>query len=62
MSTTLAKLPGVMVSSTGGDKLKDKIRGASVVSGGHLVVNALKAEGVNKMFMLCGGHHTARRG
>jgi acetolactate synthase-1/2/3 large subunit len=36
--------------------LKQKSREASVVSGGHLVAKALKSEGVDTIFTLCGGH------
>ncbi len=35
---------------------KRKSRDASVVSGGHLVAKALKNEGVDTIFTLCGGH------
>ncbi|MBU6494125.1 MAG: thiamine pyrophosphate-binding protein, partial [Burkholderiales bacterium] len=38
------------------DTLKQKSRDAGVVSGGHLVAKALKAEGVDTIFTLCGGH------
>jgi acetolactate synthase-1/2/3 large subunit len=43
-------------STTAEDTLKEKSRDASVVSGGHLVAKALKAEGVDTIFTLCGGH------
>ena len=43
-------------TSTAEDTLKQKARDASVVSGGHLVAKALKAEGVDTIFTLCGGH------
>jgi thiamine pyrophosphate-dependent acetolactate synthase large subunit-like protein len=43
-------------SSTAEDTLKQKSRDASVVSGGHLVAKALKSEGVDTIFTLCGGH------
>jgi acetolactate synthase-1/2/3 large subunit len=49
-------------SSTADDTLKEKSRDASVISGGHLVAKALKAEGVDTIFTLCGGHGTARHG
>jgi hypothetical protein len=62
MSTTLAKPPGATASTTAEDRLKEKSRDASVISVGHLVAKALKAEGVDKIFTLCGGHDTARRG
>lgn len=43
-------------STTAEDTLKQKSRDAGVVSGGHLVAKALKAEGVDTIFTLCGGH------
>ncbi len=43
-------------TSTAEDTLKQKSREAGVVSGGHLVAKALKAEGVDTIFTLCGGH------
>ena len=42
--------------STAEDTLKQKSRDASVISGGHLVAKALKHEGVDTIFTLCGGH------
>jgi acetolactate synthase I/II/III large subunit len=42
--------------STAEDTLQQKSREAGVVSGGHLVAKALKAEGVDTIFTLCGGH------
>ena len=42
--------------STAEDTLQQKSRGAGVVSGGHLVAKALKNEGVDTIFTLCGGH------
>ena len=42
--------------STAEDTLQQKSRDASVVSGGHLVAKALKNEGVDTIFTLCGGH------
>ncbi|MDZ5454828.1 thiamine pyrophosphate-binding protein [Labrys sp. ZIDIC5] len=44
------------VTTTAEDTLKQKARDGSVVSGGHLVAKALKAEGVDTIFTLCGGH------
>jgi len=44
------------VSSTANDTLARKTKDGSVVSGGHLVAKALKAEGVDTIFTLCGGH------
>ena len=43
-------------TSTAEDTLKQKSREANVVSGGHLVAKALKSEGVDTIFTLCGGH------
>ncbi len=42
--------------STADDTLARKSRDAGVVSGGHLVAKALKNEGVDTIFTLCGGH------
>ncbi len=41
---------------TADDTLKRKTRDAGVISGGHLVAKALRAEGVDTIFTLCGGH------
>jgi acetolactate synthase-1/2/3 large subunit len=43
-------------SDTATDTLAEKSRSADVVSGGHLVARALKNEGVDTIFTLCGGH------
>jgi acetolactate synthase-1/2/3 large subunit len=43
-------------STTAEDTLRQKSRDTSVVSGGHLVAKALKNEGVDTIFTLCGGH------
>src|SRR5688500_12878700 len=43
-------------TTTAEDTLKEKSRDANVVSGGHLVAKALKSEGVDTIFTLCGGH------
>ncbi len=43
-------------ASTADDTLKQKSRDANVISGGHLVARALKNEGVDTIFTLCGGH------
>jgi acetolactate synthase I/II/III large subunit len=43
-------------TTTAEDTLKAKSREANVVSGGHLVAKALKSEGVDTIFTLCGGH------
>ena len=47
---------GKPATTTAEDTLKQKTRDASVVSGGHLVAKALKSEGVDTIFTLCGGH------
>src|SRR4026209_521403 len=44
------------VTTTADDTLKQKSRDANVISGGHLVAKALKSEGVDTIFTLCGGH------
>ncbi len=44
------------VRDTASDTLAQKSRDKDVVSGGHLVAKALKAEGVDTIFTLCGGH------
>src|SRR3982074_14948 len=43
-------------TTTADDTLKPKARDAQVISGGHLVAKALKSEGVDTIFTLCGGH------
>jgi acetolactate synthase-1/2/3 large subunit len=52
-STKTASRPA---TTTAEDTLKQKTRDANVISGGHLVAKALKAEGVDTIFTLCGGH------
>ena len=47
---------GRPATTTAEDTLKAKSRQADVVSGGHLVAKALKSEGVDTIFTLCGGH------
>ena len=49
-------------TTTAEDAVAQQRRDGSVVSGGHLVAKTLKAEGVDTIFTLCGGHGTARRG
>ena len=44
------------MTTTAEDTLQRKSRDASVISGGHLVAKALKNEGVDTIFTLCGGH------
>src|ERR1700676_1565414 len=48
--------PEAEARTTAEDTLKQKSRDASLVSGGHLVAKALRAEGVDTIFTLCGGH------
>src|SRR5687767_7669906 len=55
-STTDAAVKAAKTASTAEDTLKQKSRDASVISGGHLVAKALKAEGIDTIFTLCGGH------
>lgn len=43
-------------TSTADDTLRRKSRDKSILSGGHLVAKALKNEGVDTIFTLCGGH------
>jgi len=56
MAAAAAAQTGRTQSTTAEDTLKQKSRDASVVSGGHLVAKALKSEGVDTIFTLCGGH------
>ncbi|MDB5772750.1 MAG: hypothetical protein V7606_2511 [Burkholderiales bacterium] len=53
MSTVIANSAP---ATTAEDTLKQKTRDAGVISGGHLVARALKNEGVDTIFTLCGGH------
>jgi len=46
----------VQDSTTADDTLKRKTRDENIISGGHLVAKALKNEGVDTIFTLCGGH------
>jgi acetolactate synthase-1/2/3 large subunit len=43
-------------SKTAEDTLARKSKGEGLVSGGHLVAAALKSEGIDTIFTLCGGH------
>ncbi len=57
MAAATADIPVDRVgTSTAEDTLKQKSRDANVISGGHLVAKALKNEGVDTIFTLCGGH------
>ena len=44
------------MSQTATDTLAKKSRSDEVISGGHLVAKALRNEGVDTIFTLCGGH------
>lgn len=44
------------MGDTATDTLHKKSRSEDVISGGHLVAKALKNEGVDTIFTLCGGH------
>jgi acetolactate synthase I/II/III large subunit len=56
MLETAPKPADSKATTTAEDTLKRKSRDANVVSGGHLVAKALKNEGVDTIFTLCGGH------
>src|ERR1700750_2168451 len=49
-------VPTPLKSTTAEDTLQRKSRDGGVASGGHLVAKALKNEGVDTIFTLCGGH------
>ncbi len=53
---TANPIPTPLKTTTAEDTLQRKSREAGVVSGGHLVAKALKNEGVDTIFTLCGGH------
>jgi acetolactate synthase-1/2/3 large subunit len=55
-SATAAKTQIAAQSLTAEDTLQRKQRDAGIVSGGRLVAMALKNEGVDTIFTLCGGH------
>ena len=44
------------MADTASNTLAKKDKSGSMISGGHLVAKALKAEGVDTIFTLCGGH------
>src|SRR5438045_7728540 len=56
MLETATKTTDDRATTTAEDTLKRKTRDADVISGGHLVAKALKNEGVDTIFTLCGGH------
>jgi acetolactate synthase-1/2/3 large subunit len=55
MSETATAVPKSS-TTTADDTLQQKSRDANVISGGHLAARALKSEGVDTIFTLCGGH------
>jgi acetolactate synthase-1/2/3 large subunit len=56
MLDTAAKAPSKPGTTMAEDTLKAKTRDTDVISGGHLLAKALKNEGVDTIFTLCGGH------
>jgi len=56
MADDTVKTAAKPAATTADDTLKRKSRDAGVISGGHLVAKALKSEGVDTIFTLCGGH------
>jgi len=56
MIPSVSNFPDTRPTTTAEDTLKPKTREAGVASGGHLVAKALKNEGVDTIFTLCGGH------
>ncbi len=53
MSTQTKDLP---ITDTATDTLARKSKSEDVISGGHLAAKALKSEGIDTIFTLCGGH------
>ena len=57
MNEVATKPAGIAApQSTANNTLQAKSRDVNVISGGHLVARALKNEGVDTIFTLCGGH------
>lgn len=56
MSAVMNNKEAGTATSTAEDTLRRKSRDGAVISGGHLVARALKNEGVDTIFTLCGGH------
>ncbi len=56
MTQDMVNLAAKAETTTAEDTLKRKSRDAAVISGGHLVAKALRNEGVDTIFTLCGGH------
>ena len=52
----MASAKNQVTSDTAQDTLARKSESADLISGGRLVAKALKAEGVDTIFTLCGGH------
>jgi acetolactate synthase I/II/III large subunit len=52
----MATAQAVKAATTARDTLKRKSADPNIISGGHLVAKALRAEGVDTIFTLCGGH------
>ncbi len=52
----MADAPAQAAKTTADDTLARKSADPNIVSGGRLVAKALKAEGVDTIFTLCGGH------
>ena len=56
MAATAPAPAPAAAKDTASDTLARKDRSGDVVSGGHLVARALRGEGVDTIFTLCGGH------
>src|ERR671936_2852065 len=52
----MTTVQAVKAATTAEDTLKRKSTDPNIISGGHLVAKALKSEGVDTIFTLCGGH------
>ncbi|MGH6814987.1 MAG: thiamine pyrophosphate-binding protein, partial [Hyphomicrobiaceae bacterium] len=52
----MSAAPKTATPTTADDTLRRKSADPNIVSGGHLVAKALKNEGVDTIFTLCGGH------
>jgi acetolactate synthase-1/2/3 large subunit len=55
-NTASVAAPSTTTPTTAEDTLRPKSKDAALISGGHLVARALKNEGVDTIFTLCGGH------
>jgi len=56
MQDTATRTAPPPATTTAEDTLRQKTRDPNVISGGHLVAKALRNEGVDTIFTLCGGH------